>query len=134
MAGKTKRSYAWMWAVGLAFSATWLTVMLLKATALADRRVIIAPAIAVACTMVAAGRTRSMIRGALYGIGLALASSGGTALAMINPDEFHPEGFQIAATLTAVIAMICCAVAGALFAFLADRRHRKLYGANGNNK
>ena len=126
MAGKTKRNYGWMWGAGLAFAATWLTVTLLKGRIDADRRVVIAPAVAVAFTMIAASRTRNMVRGALYGIGLALASSAGAAMGILT--EFLPDDSQIIAILTAVISMICSAVAGALFAHLADRRHRRLYG------
>jgi len=77
-----------------------------------------------------AARSRKLLRGALRGLGVALAGSAGIAFAITGL-----RGSQVAAEMDAtkvmiatVITVICCVAAGAMFGHLAEQRHRRAYG------
>lgn len=118
-----------MWVGGLFFAAGYLVTAVLQNTRYADRAPTLATTVAVALTIPLAARARGMLRGALRGLGLGSAAAVGIVLAMYDPKHgARPEALAAAGSLAMLVTMICCTAAGALFAHLAERRRRILYG------
>lgn len=83
----------------------------------------------VAMTIPFAARTRGLLAGGLRGLGLGAAGAGGIALALNKmTGRVQPEAINVATAMAFLISMICCGAAGAIFALLAERRHRRIYG------
>ena len=83
----------------------------------------------VAMTIPFAARTRGLLAGALRGLGLGAAGAGGIALALNKmTGRVEPEALNVATALAFLTSAICCGAAGAIFALLAERRHRRVYG------
>jgi hypothetical protein len=129
LARKRKSRFGVMWIGGLAFAAGYLVTNLLQGTDYAGKAPTLATTVAVALTIPLAARARRVLHGALRGLGLGLAAAVGIALAMYKPEHAaHPEIAAAAGSLAMLVTMICCTIAGALFAYLAERRRRILYG------
>ena len=132
MSRKRKRSHGWLWSAGLLFSAGYFTPLIARHTGYEAKAPVIGAAVAVALTIPFAAVTRGALRGALVGLALGLAAAMGICFAMVKADKpLSPEVFSIDVALTALPTMICCTAVGALFALLAERRRRLLYGDDG---
>jgi len=74
-------------------------------------------------------RARGMLRGALRGLTLGLAGAFGIAMGLSTlTAPLGPEALRLMASLAALTTMILCAVTGAIFGLLAERRHRRMQG------
>ena len=121
MAKKVKRKTGWFWAAGLLFAAGYLAMRLMMMAWRPSQTRAVVPALLVALTIPFTDRARSLLRGALRGLGLGLAGSVGLAAAVLRPGG----GVSPATTMQAAITMICCTVAGGIFASLGQRRRRR---------
>jgi len=129
MARKTHKSRGWPWAAGLAFGAGYLVALACQYAGHAHRAPVLGTAAAVALSIPFAARTRRVLRGALRGLGVGLATSMGVIFGLMGaPRRVSPDVLSVDSTITVVTTLICCSGAGALFAFLAERRQRRLYG------
>jgi len=124
VARKVKRKTGWFWAAGLLFSAGYLAARLMLAWRPTQTPAVVT-ALLVALTIPFADRARSLLRGALRGLGLGLAGSVGLAAAVLGPGGGINPVTTTLISISAAITMICCTVAGGIFASLAQRRRRR---------
>ncbi len=127
---KSKRPTGWLWAGSLAFAAGYLATTLARHTSLAPRAPVAGTAAVVALTIPFAAVLRRALRGGLRGLAMGLTGSFGIILALYEPGKrpLPATVLSVDTTITAVTTMICCTAAGAIFAALAERRYRQLYG------
>ncbi len=127
---RRKRPVGWLWAGSLAFAAGYLATILARHTSLEPRAPVAGTAAVVAVTIPFAAVLRRALRGGLRGLAMGLSGSFGIVLALYPPTKrpLPATVLSVDATITAVITMICCTAAGAIFAVLAERRYRQLYG------
>ena len=127
MARKVKRKTGWFWAAALLFGVGYLATRLMMAWKPSQPPTVVIPLL-VALTIPFADRARSLLRGALRGLGLGLAGSLGLAAAVLGPGRGINPVTTTLISISAATIMICCTVAGGIFALLAERRRRKLEG------
>ena len=123
---KTKLKSGWMWSTALLFGAGYLATSIMKAFSPGENARYITGLI-VLLVIPFAARTRKVAVGLWRGVYLGLAGSIGMLGALMgggSVNEKMTTYFAIAATST----LICSAVVGALFAHLADKRYKQLYG------
>jgi len=126
MAKKTKGKAVWLWGSALLFGAGYLATRLMIAFA-PGRYSSLVTGLIVLLTIPFAAVTRSVLRGLLRGLFMGFSGSLGIAAAVLGQQQITEVAvtfFLIAASST----LICCAVAGALFAHLAAKRYEQLYG------
>lgn len=152
MARRAKKRYGWLWAGALFFSAGYLItaagippaphVQPSTAPATATRAAppaapaeyerlgspLYAMVALVALTIPFAARTRGLLAGALRGAGMGAAGAAGIAFGLSKVWWVDTESVRKASLLAAMTSVLLCAAAGAVFALLAQRRHRRLFG------
>ena len=127
MPRKVKRKRGWFWAAALLFAAGYLATRLMMAWWPAQTPAV-TTGLLVTLTIPFAARARRLLRGALRGLGLGLAGSLGLAAAVLGPGRGINPVTTTLISISAATIMICCTVAGGIFALLAERRRRKLEG------
>ena len=120
MARKVKRKTGWFWASALLFGVGYLATRLMIAWWPAQTPVV-TTGLLVALTIPFAAGARRLLGGALRGLGLGLAGTLGLAAAVLGSVAFA----TMLICISAAVIMICCTVAGGIFASLAQRRRRK---------
>jgi hypothetical protein len=126
---KPRKGAGWLWAGSLAFAAGYLATTLARHTSLAPRAPVAGTAAVVAVTIPFAAVLRRALRGGLRGLAMGLTGSFGIILALYEPTRpLSAAALSVDTTITAVTTMICCTATGAVFAVLAERRYRQLYG------
>ena len=124
MAKKVKRKTGWFWAAALLFAAGYVATRLMMAWRPARTPEVVTPLL-VALTIPFADRARSLVSGALRGLGLGLAGTMGVAAAVLGPGGGINPITTTMIGISAAVTMICCTAAGALFAKLGQRRRRR---------
>lgn len=152
MAKRAKRRYGWLWTGAFFFAVGYLvtaipmgpatpaTTSTTRSTAPspaaappeAPRSPVYAIAALVALTIPFAARKPGMLRGMLRGLGWGLAGAAGIFFGLARlAERIRPEAMTITVAMTGLTTLICCGATGAVFALLAERRQRKLYGDSG---
>jgi len=121
---RKKHSHRYVWWAGVFFAAGYLPVAGLTGLAPAQAASV-ATTLAVALLWPLAVKTSRPARAVLLGLGLGLAAGLGAGLAM-QARPMPRQEMANAASLAAALSAGCCAVAGGLFAHLAQRRRRLL--------
>ena len=124
MARKVKRKTGWFWAAALLFAAGYLATRLMMAWRPSQTPAVVT-ALLVALTIPFADRARSLLNGALRGLGLGLAGAVGLAAAVLGPGGGINPITTTLISISAAVITICCTVAGGIFAALARRRRRR---------
>jgi hypothetical protein len=160
VARKANKRYGWLWSAGLFFAVGYLVTALgirpagpavdspgassaptapgtlpgiaAEAPPEVPRSPVYAIAALVALTIPFTARTTGLLRGALRGLGYGLAGAAGICLGVGGLAwRIGPEATKVSAALAGLTTLICCGATGAIFALLAERRHRRLYGQEG---
>jgi len=124
VARKVKRKTGWFWAAALLFAAGYLATRLMMAWRPSQTPAVVT-ALLVALTIPFADRARSLLSGALRGLGLGLAGTMGLAAAVLGPGGGINPVTTTMIGISAAVTMICCTVTGGIFAALAKRRRRR---------
>lgn len=120
-----KQRQVWFWTsaacVAVGYAAALAAARLLRP----ERLPLVVTGLAVAGSMLLAGRRGGLLRGALTGLVVSVSVWMGSFLAVYNPrSPGRAEDFYVLQALLGASVVLCSTVAGAIFGLLAERRRR----------
>jgi len=100
-----------IWLAALFFAAGYVVALGLRNTAAAERAPTVATTLAVAATIVLAGRTRRLLGGALRGLGIGMGTGAGILMAVVTVQQPDVAQADVVSTAVAVGTMVAVASA-----------------------